>query len=112
MEHVTLLGTGLIGGSIGLGLLEQSPEMTVTGYDRDPGSAARALDRGAVSTVSADPVAAVRGADLVVLAVPLGQFLPLLDVLATDLPEGATVTDVGSAKGAVVTAGEAALGSR
>lgn len=110
MRQVALLGTGLIGGSIGLGLRRALPDVEVIGYDRDPDSSLVALERAAISRRVEDPVAAAQGADLVVVAVPLGQFQPLLDALAGSLPEGATVTDVGSAKVDVVSAGQDAFG--
>lgn len=112
MERVAVLGTGLIGGSIGLGLAGRSAPVDVVGYDRDSAAATRAVERGAVSRICGTPREAIAGADLVVLAVPLGQFEPLLQLLGGELPATATVTDVASAKAAVVEAAEAALGAR
>lgn len=112
MRHIALLGTGLIGGSIGLGLRRAQPELMITGYDRDHAAAATALQRGAVSRTAADPGTAVVGADLVVLAAPLGQLQDLLDSIGPLVGEDTTVTDVASAKAAVVAAGQDSLGSR
>ena len=112
MRHVALLGTGLIGGSIGLGLRRSQPGLTITGYDRDPGTAATALRRGAVSRTADNPAAAVSGADLVVLAAPLGQLQELFDAIGPHVAEDATVTDVASAKAAVVAAGQGSVGPR
>jgi prephenate dehydrogenase len=112
VRHVALLGTGLIGGSIGLGLRRVSPELIITGFDNDPAAVAGALDRGAITAASDDPAVAVADADLVVMAVPLGEFQPLLDVIASAIGADATVTDVASAKAAVVAAGETAIGDR
>lgn len=112
MRHVTLLGTGLIGGSIGLGLRRALPDLDVAGYDRDPTASARALERGAVTRVADDPVRAVADAEVVVLAIPLGEFQPVLDAIRPEVPPSATVTDVASAKEVVVAAGEASLGER
>lgn len=112
MDRVALLGTGLIGGSIGLGLRRALPDLEVVGFDRDPVSSAGAVERGAITRVYSDPSDAIGIADLVVMAIPLGQFQPLLDIVRDHLPDGATVTDVASAKAAVVAAGEAAAGAR
>lgn len=112
MRHVTVLGTGLIGGSIGLGLRRALPHLDIAGYDRDPSALQRALERGAVTRVADECVRAVADAEVVVLAMPLGQFQPVLDAIRTQVLPSATVTDVASAKGAVVAAGEASLGER
>lgn len=112
MRHITVLGTGLIGGSIGLGLHRAHPDIEITGYDRDPVTSERARQLGAVRTVAATPGAAVAGAEIVVVAVPLGEFQTLLDVIEPHIGSNTTVTDVASAKAAVVAAGEATLGPR
>lgn len=109
MHQVALLGTGLIGGSIGLGVRRALPGVAVVGYDKDQVALRTALERGAVSEIAIDPLEATDGADLVVMAVPLGEFQPLLDRL-TGLPPSTTITDVASAKADVVAAGEAAFG--
>lgn len=112
MRQVTLLGTGLIGGSIGLGLGRAVPGIELIGYDQEPDSIRVALERGAITQASEDPAEAVRGSDLVVIAVPLGQVQPLLDAIGGVVEDSATVTDVGSAKAAMVAAGQAAFGDR
>jgi prephenate dehydrogenase len=112
MHHVALLGTGLIGGSIGLGLRAAMPEITIAGYDLDAGSLERAIARGAVTDASADPSAVAHGADIVVLAVPLDQLEPTLKALDGGVGPDAVVTDVGSAKAAAVALGEATYGDR
>src|SRR2546423_1909478 len=108
--RVALLGTGLIGGSIGLGL--RSEGLEVTGYDRDPEVLGRARERGALSTAADGAAAAVGRADLVVLAVPVDRVGGALAEIAGDVRPGATVTDVGSAKVEVVGHGEAVFGER
>jgi len=112
MRNVTLLGTGLIGGSIGLGLRRAFPGVNLVGYDRDQESVDEALERGAISRASQDPADAAAGAELVVIAVPLGQVQPLLDSIAEAVDRSATLTDVGSAKAEMVLAGQAAVGGR
>jgi prephenate dehydrogenase len=101
---VALLGTGLIGGSVGFALRSRGSE--VRGYDLDPDRLARARELGAIDTESATVADAVRGADLTVVAVPVGR---IAEVVVEALDAGAAlVTDVGSVKAPVVDAVEAA----
>ena len=103
-KSVALVGTGLIGGSIGLALRRAG--VTVRGFDRDAEHAAAALDAGAVDELAPDLAAAVADADLTVVAVPVGH---VADVVVEVLDAGAgLVTDVGSVKAPVVAAVEAA----
>lgn len=95
---VALIGTGLIGGSLGMALRRDG--VAVCGYDRDPTRAARALELGAVDTIADRVTDAVAGAALAVVAVPVGQ---VGDVVLEVLEAGAPlVTDVGSVKMPVV----------
>lgn len=111
-ERVAVVGTGLIGGSIALGLRRSSPSASVVGYDRDPGSLEVALGLGAVSAGAASAEEAVSDADLVVLAIPVDQIPAACRALAGVVTRDAIVTDVGSAKAEVVAHGEAAFGAR
>jgi prephenate dehydrogenase len=97
-----LIGTGLVGGSVGLALRRAG--ITVRGYDRDAARAARAAELGAVD-VAVDTVdAAVEGADVVFVAVPVGA---IASAVVEALDAGArVVTDVGSVKAPVVAAVE------
>jgi prephenate dehydrogenase len=111
-DHLTVVGTGLIGGSIALAARSRQPGMTVTGYDADPASIEAALERGAINRVSPTLHQAVEGADLIVLALPVDRIPSTCRDLGTAVPDSAVVTDVGSAKVAVVSEGEAAFGDR
>jgi prephenate dehydrogenase len=103
-KSVALVGTGLIGGSIGLALRRAG--VTVRAFDRDVEHANAALDAGAVDELAPDLASAVAGADLTVVAVPVGA---VADVVVAALDAGAgLVTDVGSVKAPVVAAVEAA----
>ncbi|MGI9174076.1 MAG: prephenate dehydrogenase/arogenate dehydrogenase family protein [Rhodothermales bacterium] len=97
MKKIALLGVGLIGGSLGLVWKKHHSDLTITGYD-EPDVLDEALRRGAIDERAAEPAAAVRGADLVVLAAPIGAILRLLETIAPHLQPGAVVTDVGSVK--------------
>ena len=95
---VAVLGTGLIGGSIGLALTKAG--IAVRGFDADPEVAARAQALGAIESVAPSLAAAVAGADVVIVAVPVGKVAGLV-VEALDAGAPA-VTDVGSVKAAVI----------
>lgn len=97
MDRLALLGTGLIGGSLGLVWKERRPKLTIVGHDR-PQVLEQAQERGAIDEKAADPVTAVQGADLVVLATPVASILRLMKTVADDLPDGCLVTDVASVK--------------
>ncbi len=103
-KSVALVGTGLIGGSIGLALRRAG--VTVRGFDHDSARGEAALDAGAVDEVLPDLATAVAGADLTVVAVPVGMVAEVV-VAALDAGIG-LVTDVGSVKAPVVAAVETA----
>lgn len=109
MDLVLVVGTGLIGGSVGMGL-RAAGAATVRGVDRSPEHLDRALELGAVDEISADLAQACEGADLAVVAVPVGQVVPTVERIASAAPR-MIVTDVGSAKGPIVAGAEAVLGS-
>ena len=96
MSSAAILGTGLIGASLGMALREQG--WVVTGWDPDAAALAIATDRQAVDTAAESLEAAVDGADLVVLASPLDATLSTLAHLETS----ALVTDVAGVKVPVV----------
>jgi prephenate dehydrogenase len=102
-QRVALVGTGLIGGSIGLCLRGHGIE--VAGYDRDPARMARAVERGAVDR-SGELASVFEGADVAVIALPVSQVAE--NVIAALLAGVPVVTDVGSVKTPIVRAVEAA----
>lgn len=111
-DHVAILGTGLIGGSMGLALHRSRPELTIVGYDPAPGEADRAKARGAVTEAAGSSAEAVDGARIVVLAMPVDRIPGECAALEAAVAPGATVTDVGSAKIEVVAQGERSFGAR
>jgi prephenate dehydrogenase len=100
-KQVTIIGTGLIGGSLGLALKKHRLAGQVIGCDRAP-VLQRAQDRGAIDAGTSNPADAVRGSDLVVLAAPVIPILDLVGRLGPALPPKTLVTDVGSTKEAIV----------
>lgn len=103
-ERVALIGLGLIAGSMALAMREQGLARQIVGHARSPETRATALEIGLVDQVFDTAAEAVRGADLVVLAVPVGAMGAVAAEIAPYLQSGATVTDVGSVKQAVVQA--------
>ena len=101
IETIAILGTGLIGGSMGLTWRQRRPSCTIIGYDR-PEVLEQAEERGAITDKAADPATAAERADLVVLATPIGSVLQLMGTIAPHLNDGTLVTDVASVKGPVL----------
>jgi prephenate dehydrogenase len=98
VRRVAVLGTGLIGGSIGLALARQ--HIDVVGFDASAERLARARELGAVASAAPSLAAAVDGVDLVMIAVPVGH---IARVASAAFDAGAPiVTDVGSVKAPVV----------
>ena len=100
-KQVTIIGTGLIGGSLGLALKKRRLAGRIIGCDRAP-VLERAKDCGAIEAGASDPADAVRGSDLVVLSTPVIAILDLIAQFGPSLPAKTLVTDVGSTKVEVV----------
>jgi prephenate dehydrogenase len=109
--RVAVLGTGLIGGSVCLGLRATAEAEEVVGFDVDRVALEEGLRRGAFTAGAASAIEAVAGAELVVLATPVDQTARLCQDIRPALDPGAVVTDVGSAKADVVASCEGFLGS-
>jgi prephenate dehydrogenase len=93
-----VLGLGLLGGSVAWAARSRRVAAEVVGYGRRGEPLRRAQAQGLVDRVAADPAAAVAGADLVVLATPLGAMAELVSAAAPGLRADVLVTDVGSVK--------------
>ena len=96
-KQVTIVGTGLIGGSLGLALKKRHLATRIIGCDRAP-VLKRAKDCGAIETGATNISEAVRGSDLIVLATPVITIIDLIERLGPSLPARTLVTDVGSTK--------------
>ena len=103
-RRVALIGLGLIAGSMGLAIRRAGLADEVVGTARTPESRAVALERGLCDRVTETAAQAVEGADLVVLATPVGAMEAVAAEIAPQLSPGAVVTDVGSVKQAVIDA--------
>jgi prephenate dehydrogenase len=99
-QRVAILGTGLIGGSFGLAMRKEFPHIAVVGFDR-PDVLAAACTLEAVEETAKDIHGAIRGADLVYIALPIGATIDALPAIAAAAKPGALVTDSGSTKAAI-----------
>lgn len=106
MERVAILGTGLLGTSVGLALRAAGFEGSIFGWNRSRGQAETAQSMGAIDTIAADPVAAAKAAQVVLIAVPIFATLDLMEQLAPALGPDHLVTDVGSTKAQITDAAD------
>ena len=108
--RLTILGVGLIGGSLALALRQAAACREVVGCSRDEAHLQRAVELGVIDRYELDSAQAVRGADMVLVAVPLGAMRRVFEAIGPGLSADTVVTDVGSAKASVVADAEAAWG--
>jgi len=101
IQQITVIGTGLIGGSFALAVRKHGFRGRIVGCDRDP-VLHEALRIGAIDQAVPDPVAACRGSQLVLLATPVGTIMDLIERIGPTLAPGAILTDAGSTKGDVL----------
>jgi len=101
-NRVAIVGLGLIGGSIGLALRGAKAAQQVTGYDLGKGVTDHARKIGAIDQAFYALVDAVRGAELVILATPIGAMRSLLQNIAAVASPGSVVTDVAGTKMQVI----------
>ncbi len=109
LPRVTIVGLGLIGGSLGLALKRKRLAHEVVGLGRHAATLRLATQRRAIDWGTTDPARAVRHADIVVLATPVSTIVPLAKRLAPLMRPGSLLTDVGSTKAEIVRALERRL---
>ena len=110
IERLAIIGVGLIGGSLARALREAGAVNDVVGCGRSLPNLERAVEIGVIDRFDQDPAAAVEGADLVFIAVPLGSMRAVFTAIRDRLRPDAIVTDGGSVKGSVVADALAAFG--
>src|SRR5713226_6667854 len=108
IRQITIIGTGLIGGSLGLALKKGGFRGKIVGCD-SASVLARAKRARAIDLGVADPVEASQGSDVVVLATPVGAIIELIERLAPRLSSPTLLTDVGSTKGVFLAGAATAL---
>ena len=104
VERLAIIGLGLIGSSIARAARRRHVAATVVACDGQPQVLERVRALGLADEIAAAPEDAVRGADLVILCVPVGANGELARRIGPHLKPGAIVSDVGSVKAAVETA--------
>jgi prephenate dehydrogenase len=101
-KRIAIIGLGLIGGSLGLAIKDAHPGAEVWGVDQTQEVITKAREMGAIDGGTLDLGQSVKGAELVIIATPLGVIEEILIKVAPHLQKGAIVTDVGSTKQKVV----------
>lgn len=109
MKTISILGLGLMGGSLGLAARKAGLASRIKGYARRPESLRKALEIGAIDEATECPADAVRDAQIVVICVPILSIPSLLDSCKPGLATGCVVTDVGSTKAELVSLAESIL---
>ena len=96
--RIAIIGTGLVGTSIGLGLKKAKLGYEIVGHDKDSGAASKAKQRGALDKTDWNLINAIDGAGLVILALPTAAIKPTLEAIAPHLGAGCVVTDTADIK--------------
>ena len=108
--NIAIIGVGLIGGSFALALRREFGDLRVIGIDSDPAAIDEAIRRGVIDeSASLDATA---DCDLILIAVPVRQTPAVLAGIAPQLKPSTVVTDVGSTKQDVISAGRTSLGNK
>jgi prephenate dehydrogenase len=106
IERLTIIGVGLIGGSLARALRDKGEVGEIVGVGRGAANLQRAVELGVIDRYTHDPIEGVAGADLVFLAIPVCSIAAITARIAPALAPGCVVTDGGSVKGEIVTACE------
>jgi prephenate dehydrogenase len=106
IERIAILGTGLLGTSVGLALRASGFRGSITGWNRSLQHAEQAKQMGALDSVASDPIEAARASQVVLLSVPIYATLDFMEKLAPILGPEHLVTDVGSTKRMISEAGK------
>ncbi len=101
-QQVTIIGVGLLGGSLGLVLKEQGLAKTVVGIGRRQPNLELAVQLGAIDRFYSEPQEAIRDSDFIVLATPVDTYVSHVQQWGQHVPSGTIVSDVGSVKGRLV----------
>ena len=110
IDRLAIIGVGLIGSSLALALKQAGAVRQVIGYGRNLENLEKGIELGVIDSLATTVVDCVRGADVIVVAVPLGAMRQVFAELKASAGRDAVITDVGSAKGSVVAAAREELG--
>ncbi|MEN8169633.1 MAG: prephenate dehydrogenase/arogenate dehydrogenase family protein [Pseudomonadota bacterium] len=110
IKRLTILGVGLIGGSLARALKAAGQCEEIVGWGRSEASLQKGLELGVIDRYTTDMAEAVANAEVILLGVPVGTMVSILSQLKPHLPSEAILTDVGSTKGSVVEAAREVFG--
>lgn len=110
IKKLVIIGVGLIGGSLARALKQVGACREIVGSGRDAAQLEKAVALGVIDRYELDPCAAVRDADVVVLAVPVGAVAEVLRKIGPALAPQTVITDVGSVKQCVIEDARAVFG--
>lgn len=102
INNIAIIGLGLLGGSVGRAVKKYASSIHITGYDSNRDSINRALDIGFIDDTAETIQDAVKNADMVIIATPLGVFADVATDIIPTMKDNAILTDTGSVKGAVI----------
>ena len=102
IDRLCIIGVGLIGGSLAQALREAGFCQQIVGAGRNTANLKKAVELGVIDRYETDLAQAVKGADMVFVAVPLGAMQSVFSAIKGQLAENAVLTDAGSAKGSVL----------
>ncbi len=109
IKKLCIFGVGLIGGSLALALRKAGYVEEIVGCSRHADHLQKAVDLGVIDRYTLDPAEAVKGADIILLAVPLRAIQPVLESIVEYIEPNTIITDAGSAKGSVIKAVKSAF---
>lgn len=110
IKKLVIFGVGLIGGSLALALRQANYCQEIVGCSRNAGHLQKAIDLGVIDRYELDAARAVQGADMVLLAVPMGAMEAVLQQIKPALEATCILTDAGSTKGSIVEQVAAVMG--
>ena len=110
INRLAIIGVGLIGSSLALGLKQAKAVSHVVGCGRNQANLQKGIELGVIDSYCDSVAEAVKGADVVVVAVPLGTMQNIFEQMSNVISSTTIVTDVGSTKGSVIEAARAGLG--
>ena len=111
IRQITIVGTGLIGGSFALAARQGGFSGRLIGCDRQP-ALEQAAKRGAIDAGFSDPADAARDADVILLATPVGAIIDLIERIGPTAPPHSLLTDVGSTKAEIAARARAVFGQQ
>lgn len=104
LHKLVVIGVGLIGGSFALALRRAGMVKQIVGIGRSPENMQRALELGIIDEIACNPASALKNADFVLLAMPVGQTSHIMAQIAPCLESETIVSDAGSTKQDVILA--------